>query len=80
MAPTLASTRSLAVGIALDDGELLALEPDAAMMRDAFATGKPPIFGPLAAFVGQIRMARGDITAARRLLHDAVAAVVTQHH
>jgi DNA-binding CsgD family transcriptional regulator/tetratricopeptide (TPR) repeat protein len=65
---------SLAVGIALDDGELLALEPDATMMREAFATGKPPIFGPLAGFVAQIRVARGDVTAARSLLRDAVTA------
>jgi len=65
---------ALAIGIALDDGELLALEPDAAMLREAFATGKPPIFGPLAGFSGQIRAARGDITGARHLLRDAVTA------
>lgn len=65
---------ALAIGIALDDGELLALEPDTTMLREAFATGKPPIFGPLAGFVGQVRAARGDITGARSLLLDAVTA------
>jgi hypothetical protein len=69
----------LAVGTALDDRELLAREPDAAFVDRAPATGIPLLFGPLAAACAQLRVARGELTAAssvlRRAMHAALAAL-----
>ncbi len=65
---------ALAVGVALDDRELLAYEPDEEFIERAFATGIPGFYGPLAASCAQLRSARGERDAAQRLLRRAVAA------
>jgi DNA-binding CsgD family transcriptional regulator len=71
---------ALAVGMALDDRDLLGNEPDAAFIEGAFATGAPRIYGPLAALCAQLRAARGERDAARTILHRALRAVTAGPH
>ncbi len=56
---------ALALGLAMNDPELLAYAPDDRLLETAYATGAAPIFGPLAAFYAQLLASRGALEEAR---------------
>ncbi len=67
---------ALALGLAQNDAQLLACAPDRRLLDEAIATGKAPIFGPLAAFWARFLAARGALDDARAVALRAVDAAL----
>jgi len=65
---------ALLVGLATANATLRAEEPGADSLESAFASGKAPVYGPLAALVAELLIRRGESGRARKLLRRAVRA------